>query len=578
MKRANLGWTGGVPAAPDFGDHYYSQEDGLAESRAVFLRGCGLPGAWRGRKRFTVGELGFGTGLNFLALWDLWRSDRPAGARLHFVSVEGFPMDAAAARRAHAAWPELSGLSARLTEHWPLCDPGAHFRRFDDDGVFLTVFHAPAAEALSEMDLAADAWFLDGFAPSCNPQMWSPEIMRAVAHCSAPGARAATFTVAGAVRRALGEAGFAVEKKPGHGRKRERLEACLPGTPAPDSVPGRIAIIGGGVAGASLANALTARGAAPCIITEGPAASAPPRALLTPRLENADRPHARALISAFHHAVSRYAALGYAPSGAVRTARDDREAARFTALTERWSGLSAATGDQLFMHSAGALDPQIILSGLPGGAPQISARAASIQRQADVWRVMDTSGAMIAEAETLILAAGAGALAFEHCAPLELELSAGQAGLHAFDGALDHPVTGPAYLVPAGEGRVMLGATHDHWESAAPPVPGPARQHDLLEKLAETAPDLAARVTPEPLALWSGVRCATKDRLPVAGALEDGLYILGGLGSRGYAHAPLLAEMIGAEICGDPAPVEKTGRNAFRPGRFEDRRSKREGG
>ena len=576
MKRANLGWTGGVPAAPDFGDHYYSQEDGLAESRAVFLRGCGLPGAWRDRKHFTVGELGFGSGLNFLALWDLWRRARPAGARLHFVSVEGFPMDAAEARRAHSAWPELADLSARLTGRWPPSDPGAHFRRVDDDGVFLTVFHAPAAEALSEMDLAADAWFLDGFAPSRNPQMWSPEIMRAVAQCSAPGARAATFTVAGAVRRALGEAGFTVEKKPGHGRKRERLEACLPGTPAPEPAPGRIAIIGGGVAGASLASALTARGAAPRIITEGPAASDPPRALLTPRLENADRPHARALTSAFHHAVSLYAALGYAPSGAVRTARDDREVARFTALTERWSGLSV-DDERLFMHGAGVLDPQIILLGLAGGAAQIPGRAASIRRQAGIWRVMDASDAIIAEAETLILAAGAGAPAFEQCAPMDLELSAGQAGLHAFDGALDHPVTGPAYLAPAGEGRVMLGATHDHWESAAPPSPDPARQHDLLGKLAETAPGLAARVAPEPLALWSGVRCATKDRLPVAGALEAGLYILCGLGSRGYAHAPLLAEMIVAEICGDPAPIEKTGRDAFRPGRFEDRRRKREG-
>src|SRR3989344_7313769 len=234
----HLTWTDDdEPRSGRFGDVYFSRDDGLAETRAVCLEGCGLPDAWAGRRHFTVAELGFGTGLNIAARLDLWRRPRPEGGRLHVFSIEGFPLTADEARRALGAWPELAKAARALIEAWPERTPGFH--RVDLPG-----FHAVLDVAVGDVDWAldqwsgaADAWFLDGFSPALNPGMWSETGMDRIAARSAPGARAATFTVAGAVRRGLSERGFVVEKKPGHGRKRERLEERRDGAPGARRAP-----------------------------------------------------------------------------------------------------------------------------------------------------------------------------------------------------------------------------------------------------------------------------------------------------------------------------------------------------
>lgn len=223
-------WTeDGRPRSVVYGDAYFGADDGLAESRTVFLEGCGLPGRWRGRRRFTVAELGFGTGLNILALLDLWKRDGPPGGRLHIFSVEAHLMPRSEAARALARWPELAPLAHRLLELWPEAHRGFHRIDLPEFGAILDLALMEAGEALSAWDGRADAWFLDGFAPSLNPQMWREEVLGAVAARSAPGARAGTFTVAGQVRRTLEQAGFTLRRAPGHGRKRERLEAVFPG-------------------------------------------------------------------------------------------------------------------------------------------------------------------------------------------------------------------------------------------------------------------------------------------------------------------------------------------------------------
>jgi tRNA 5-methylaminomethyl-2-thiouridine biosynthesis bifunctional protein len=264
----DLEWRDGAPGSARFGDSYFSREGGLEESRAVFLAGCGLPERWRGRALFRVGELGFGTGLNVLTLWDLWRRTRAPGQRLVVVSVEGFPLLAEEAARAHAAFPEIADLAARMRAQWPARSPGAHLLDFPEDGFALTVVHGEAGAALAEIEGAFDAWFLDGFAPARNPDMWRPDLFDRIAQLSAPGARAATFTVAGIVRRGLSEAGFVAEKRPGFGRKKERLEATFAGSgaeAAPDplapgaAADGDVIVLGGGIAGCALACADLAR-------------------------------------------------------------------------------------------------------------------------------------------------------------------------------------------------------------------------------------------------------------------------------------------------------------------------------
>ena len=260
MKESPLEWAEGGPRSRRFDDVYFSAVDGLAESRAVFLQGCGLPDAWTGRRRFTVGELGFGTGLNILALLQLWRDRRPEGGRLHVFSVEAYPLGRDEAARALAAWPELADLTAPLLAAWPSARPGFHRVEFPDLGAMLDLHVGEAADGLAAWEGRADAWFLDGFAPAKNPQMWRQPLLDLVAARSAPGARIGTFTVAGAVRRGLVEAGFEVEKKPGFGRKKERLEAVLPGRARAETPALRVAVIGAGIAGAALARAFQALG------------------------------------------------------------------------------------------------------------------------------------------------------------------------------------------------------------------------------------------------------------------------------------------------------------------------------
>ncbi|HEY5009243.1 MAG TPA: tRNA (5-methylaminomethyl-2-thiouridine)(34)-methyltransferase MnmD, partial [Caulobacteraceae bacterium] len=285
----------GAPRSPQFDDVYYSSAGGLAEARSVFLDGCDLPRAWVGRSGFVVGELGFGTGLNILALIDLWRRTRPAhDAHLHVFSVEAFPMPAGDAGRALAPWPELADLAARLLAQWPRRARGFHRLAFADFGVTLDMAVMDAAEALEAWTAQADAWFLDGFSPSRNPGMWTPRVLAGVARRSAPGARLATFTVAGAVRRGLEAQGFQVEKRPGFAAKRERLEARLPAVAqGPERPKPRVAIVGGGIAGASLARAFRALGVHPRLIetsAAGAGASGNAAALAMPRLDAGDGP------------------------------------------------------------------------------------------------------------------------------------------------------------------------------------------------------------------------------------------------------------------------------------------------
>jgi tRNA 5-methylaminomethyl-2-thiouridine biosynthesis bifunctional protein len=218
-RAPQLIWTeDGSPRSGRFGDVYFSQQDGLAEARAVFLAGCGLPTAWEGRRRFCVAELGFGTGLNIAALLDLWRREGPAEGHLSVFSVEGFPLGREEARRALEAWPELAGVTQALLDVWPQATPGFHRLDLPDFNATLDLAIGDVGWALSQWTGQADAWFLDGFAPSTNPEMWSDAVLDGIAARSAPGARAATFTVAGAVRRRLSGRGFSVDKRPGHRR------------------------------------------------------------------------------------------------------------------------------------------------------------------------------------------------------------------------------------------------------------------------------------------------------------------------------------------------------------------------
>ncbi|MEH6665081.1 MAG: FAD-dependent oxidoreductase, partial [Brevundimonas sp.] len=387
---------------------------------------------------------------------------------------------------------------------------------------------------------------------------------------SAPGARLATFTVAGAVRRGLAERGFQVDKRPGHGRKRERLEAVLPGSIA-SHAGGRVAIIGAGVAGASLVRALRAEGLEPVVVADdAPMASGFPAALATPRLDVGDADLAGLFAQALERAGQLYDGVADAvvSRGVLRLEHGPRDAGRFDKAAEQaiWpqgamtrmdaAGASAVLGEPvsvggLMMAGALTVRPPAILDAWLEGVRRAPGLAARLARTGAVWRVLDETGAALAEAERVVLAAGWGA---ERLGVDGLQPVRGQAGWADLGGA---PVTGAAwggYPAPTA-GGVLFGATHDRDDADA--TARDADDQRNLEALRAVLPNLAARVSSARVNRHAAIRATTRDRLPLAGRLADGLFVLGGLGSRGFAAAPLLAEHVASLVAGTPSPLPR---------------------
>lgn len=216
----------GTPYSPAYGDVYHSAAGGHLQAKHVFMGGNGLPERWRERRRFVVLETGFGLGTNFLATWLAWRNDPQRCAELHFISLEKHPFAAVDLARAHEVWPEFAELSAELIRHWPSGDAlraGEHRLALADARVVLHLLFGDALACLPVLDAEVDAFYLDGFSPAKNPDLWSPELCRSLHHLAAPGATLATWSVAGAVRRALSDAGFVVDKRTGFADKRQML-------------------------------------------------------------------------------------------------------------------------------------------------------------------------------------------------------------------------------------------------------------------------------------------------------------------------------------------------------------------
>jgi tRNA 5-methylaminomethyl-2-thiouridine biosynthesis bifunctional protein len=586
-----IAWSDdGQPRSRRFGDVYFSLEDGLAESRAVFLEGCGLPQAWDGRRRFVVGELGFGTGLNIAALFELWRRTRPAGARLHVFSVEAFPIAAQEAARALARWPELAQVAALMTARWPARVRGRRRVEFPEFGAVLDLAMLDVAEALDGWSGRADAWFLDGFSPALNPRMWTPQVLRLVAERSAPGARAATFTVAGEVRRGLAAAGFEVGKRPGFGRKRERLEARWPGAPH-DPPARRVAVVGAGIAGASAARAVRAAGGEPLVIearAAGAGGSGNPAALVTPRLDAGLGEAAALFAQAFERAAGLYAGIPAAllSRGVLQLAQAERDGARFARiagsdlfapgalalLSPEAAGerLGEAAPGGLLQASALAVEPRPILDAWSGVVR--SARAAALGPADGGWRVLDADGGEIARAEAVIVAA---ALDSAGLVPgLPLRPVRGQASWARTAETVPAAAWG-GYVLPMRDG-LLFGATHDR-DDADEAVRADDHARNLA-LLARALPGLAGRLATAPLEGRAAVRAVTPDRLPLAGAAgAAGLFVLAGFGSRGFSLAPLLAEHVAALALEAPSPISRAAADLVDPGRFARRAARRLG-
>jgi tRNA 5-methylaminomethyl-2-thiouridine biosynthesis bifunctional protein len=552
-------WTeADEPRSGRFGDVYFSTEDGLAESRSVFLAGCGLPEAWAGRRHFTVGELGFGTGLNIVALLDAWVQSRPQDAILNVFSVEGFPLSRNDAARALSRWPELRPIIDLLIQRWPSGTPGFHRIDLPELQAVIDLAVGDAAWALEHWQGQADAWFLDGFAPSTNPAMWSDTVLDGVARCSAPNVRLATFTVAGSVRRGLAERGFTVEKRPGHGRKRERLEAHR--TQSQDHtvrVP-RVAVVGGGIAGAALARALAANGVAPIVLEQaGPGAGASgfPAALVTPRMDLGDPDIAALFAQALERAGTLYRSIPNAvvAEGVTQYPGMERDIARFARIAQQplWAPgtMTPAADGSLAMAGALTVQPGVILKAWLGEAVPRIIPVTGLTPNGPGWTIQGATGETL-DVDSVVVAAGWGVSALLR--DLSITPVRGQA-----DWISGHSAPAEAwggYIAPMPEG-FLFGATHDRGEVATEVRAADTERN--LATLAKRRPDLAETAGCSTLHARAAVRATTRDRLPLAGVIagHPGLFVLGGLGSRGFCLAPLLAEHVAALILDRPSPL-----------------------
>ena len=602
--RPELYWKqDGTPVDQRIDDVYYSIEDGLAESRAVFLAGCGLPEGWKDRTQTTIAELGFGTGLNFLATWQSWQQTRTDLGWLNFVSFEGYPLEREDVEKAMRPWPELQPLAEKLCARWPTRAQGVRQITWPEERLSLTLHIGLIEATLPQALFQADAWFLDGFSPAKNQAMWDEALWPLIAARSVPGTRAATFTVAGAVRRGLTDSGFVVEKRPGHGRKRERLEATFqpdkPRTRRKNTVAPKVAIIGAGIAGACLANALKHRGADVTVYdaASGPAegTSGNPLALVMPRLDAADTVQARLLVDAYLSAQAFYTGRpGVSIAETVHKPRNAAEQARFEkVLADPPLGLEQleALPERSLLHKHSlVLEPAKLLPDLLAGVEVKWSTFADVDES--TRRVNDRAY------NTIILACGWQMQ--NHIPALALTGRLGQ--VESLDVDFEVPASAIAagpYAVAAGRTRLWGATFEDHpGGQAQTNATARAENYQSLESLAPYWWQSVKHETPRSRA---GVRATTADRLPLIGGWPDtdaltadrlqlerrawqipqgayaktDLYVAGGFGSRGFTWAPWAAAILRAQIFNDPIPAQSDALRAVVPIRHAMRQLKR---
>ena len=565
----------------EFDDIYFSPDDGLAETAHVFLRGNNLPAAWENRQTFIITETGFGTGLNFLSVWKLFEETADPAAVLDYVSFEKFPLSRDQIAGALSLWGDVfGGRLSRLVEAYPLRVNGFH-RVHVTPRVRLTLIFDDVNDALPQLVVprGVDAWFLDGFAPAKNPQMWSDVLFREMARLSAPGARVASFTAAGLVRRGLAANGFDVTKVRGYGRKRDMTTAVFTGAcvSAPVRNVARVAVVGAGLAGTSCAYALKRRGIEVRLFDrDGIAhyASGNPTGLYNPRFSQC-----RSAESDFFS--SGYAAMAalnppHQRCGSLHLAGDADKEKRLRGMMQNWgwhsdhvSFLSAAEAsekagivldrDCLWLPDSGFVSPGDLCRSYADG----------VSVSADDYDPRDY--------DAVILANGIAAKDHPGLQDLPLHTVRGQISMLAAvqPVAVRANICYGGYLSAQQPTGYVAGATFQQWRSDTDVTDEDHRE--IMDHLERDVPALAGafRVTGGRASL----RCAAKDRFPVIGAVPEsaGLYVSTAHGSHGLVSTLAGAEYLADLISGSPHSLSAATAMALSPVRFALRARKKDG-
>lgn len=576
---AKLDFRDETPYSAAYGDVYHSAAGGPAQAQHVFLAGNDLPRRWQGRERFVILETGFGSGLNFLATWCAWRQDPKRCRRLHFVSVEKHPFEVADLRRIHERY-DFRDEAAALHAAWPPLVSGAH--RLEFGGVVLTLFFEDVA-ILRDLTLAADAIYLDGFAPAKNPEMWSHQVMRSVARLCAPHASVATWSVAGAVRDALQATGFAVQKRAGFAGKREMLAGRYEKQGrTPFSAERRAAVVGAGMAGAAVCERLCARGwevelyerhAEPTREASGNHAGT-----FHPVVTPDDSVFARLTRAGFLYAVGQWRkleGLRWDPCGVLQLARNEKEA---RSQQHAAAGLPAdyaqfVTAEEATRHAGVPLPaPGVWFPGSGWVQPASLVRAQLAACGNRLKTRFSTELTQLPDAPVVVLANSSGAPKLAPVAHLRMRRVRGQL-THLPEDALEPPhvvVLRGGMVLPPVDGICVLGASYDIDDEERE-----LRDDSHAGNLERLAGMMALGALPQKLDGRVGFRAVTPDRLPVVGKVSENVYGAFAFGSRGLVWAALAAEVIAAELEGEPLPLENSLLKAIDPARFRRRAESR---
>ena len=599
-----------IPISKQFGDVYFSKDNGLLETRHVFLNGNDLTerlSQLHDYQYFCVGETGFGTGLNILTLWQLWQQVRLDNhSHLHVVSVEKFPLNKADLIRALNVWTELKPLAEKLIQQYPLPIAGCHRLSFPEERFSIDLWLGDAQDIFPTIPKTqtVNAWFLDGFAPSCNPDMWQANVLDHMVRLSDFGTTFASFSVAGIIKRGLKQHGIQISRPRGFGHKREMLKAIWLDTSQTEtqsqdsettiaappksetSKQRKIAIIGAGIAGLSSAWAFAQRGHQVTIYEQNEplsGASGNPLALLNPKLCPIEQAHEHLMTLSWQHALNFYPQFkAFRPIQVQQIAL--KNADELSGLVEQYpeNVLTANTTLECFpetefpsltLHQAGAVSPHQLRDEILQHANiriekvKIS-RLESTDSQVTLWQ--DQQIIAITD-HAIVCCAKQSAELFENypvLKPIRGQVSWVENSQRPL--ALDQAYSYGGYCMQLDTAQLILGASFypnrdDAEVLTADHVHNYELIHNVFPKYAQGLPSVDT---------WQGrasVRAQSLDYLPLVGKIQNfgQIYTFAGLGSKGFLFAPLCSEILAALILGELCPVPQSLLDKLNPQRFE---------
>ncbi len=606
LTKPALDWSGqGVPRSLAFDDVYFSLENGLAESTHVFLEGNALQQRFAENNFFTIAELGFGTGLNFLATARLWQQVSAPGQNLSYISVEQFPLRREELTQALGCFPELAKETNALLEHYPRLVPGIHQLSFPEARIDLYLVFAEVQDALAQQQSPVDAWFLDGFAPSKNPEMWSESVFAEISRLSHSTSTFATFSSARVVKDRASAAGFELKKLPGFGKKREMLvgRSKLEKKRAPRSPEQKVMVIGGGLAGIAASYSLARRGVSVQLFERETEfalhASGNAAGIYMAYVAKQSTPTSRLNFFGFdflrrqlHVLKSQGQTIAGSECGVQHLTTNERLLGLHAQLQQHPldSGVAQAISAKdasdslglevelpsIYYPEGGWLNPRDYSHALL--ATQTSERLKhhlgtmvdSLEFNQGQWQALSATGELLAEAQTVVVACAHEASRFQQLQELPLGKIRGQTmklPVSPQSKKIKQVLCYDGYIVPEYEGFHFLGSTYDRKNDSTEIFQD--QEDQLLLRLSSRVPSLS----PKTLSKGPGraaFRSTTPDRLPLLGEhpKHPGLFLNLCHGSRGIITSGICAELLAAEILELPAGLDVQGREALSPVRY----------